>query len=79
MTASSQDYNSRRKEQTEKLRSTVSIVGHAFKQGKTVNGQKDKLSSCKWANPTAKHPERYFYKLMRDPGLNSVHSRPKKS
>jgi len=73
MTASSQDYNSRRKEQTNKLRSTVSIVWHAFKQGKTVNGQKDKLSWCKWANPTAKNPERYFYKLMREE-LNSVQS-----
>jgi hypothetical protein len=72
--ASSQDYNTRRKEQTGKLRSMIEIVWHAFKQGKTVNGQKDKLSWCKWANPTAKHPERYFYKLMRDPELNSVQS-----
>jgi hypothetical protein len=75
--ASSQDYNTRRREQTGKLRSMIEIVWHAFKQGKTVNGQKDKLSWCKWANPTAKHPERYFYKLMRDPGLNSVQSKPK--
>jgi hypothetical protein len=74
LTDSSQDYNSRRKEQTQALRDALAPVWSALADGRAVNGQKDKLSWCKWANKSAKHPERYFYKLMRDPALNSVQS-----
>jgi hypothetical protein len=74
LTDSSKDYNARRKEQTEALRDTLTPVWEALAAGKTVNGCADKLSWCKWANPSAKHPERYFYKLMSDKGLKSVQS-----
>jgi hypothetical protein len=65
---SSKDYNARRREQTEALRDTLTPVWEALASGKAVNGCKDKLSWCKWANPSAKNPERYFYKLMSDEG-----------
>jgi hypothetical protein len=73
--ASSKDYNSRRKERTEELRTTLAPIWEALAQGKTVNGCNDKLSWCKWANPSAKHPERYFYAVMSDKkGLKSLQS-----
>jgi len=77
LTDSSQDYNSRRKEQTQALRDALAPVWSALADGRAVNGQKDKLSWCKWANTSAKNPERYFYKLMKERKPNSVQSRKK--
>lgn len=77
--SSSKDYNTRRKEQTKALREALTPVWAALADGKTVNGCKDKLSWCKWANPSAKHPERYFYSVMNDKkGLKSLQSKRKK-
>jgi hypothetical protein len=72
--SSGKSYNERRKEQTQTLRDTMHPVWQALGKGQAVNGCKDKLSWARWVNPTAKNPERYFYKLMYDPGLNSVQS-----
>jgi hypothetical protein len=76
---STQNYNNRRKEQTKALHDALAPIWAALADGKAVNGQKDKLSWCKWANPAAKHPERYFYMVMQDKaGLKSLQSKPKK-
>jgi hypothetical protein len=69
----SETYNERRKGQTELLRKALVPVWAALRDGREVNGCKDKLTWAKWANPSAKHPERYFYKLMGE-RLNSVQS-----
>jgi hypothetical protein len=74
---SSKDYNTRRREQSKTLRDTMTPIWAALASGKVVNGCKDKLSWCRWANPTAKHPQRYFYKLMGE-RVNSVQSAAKK-
>ena len=63
---SAKSYNERRKEQTEALRKALAPVWAALGKGQAVNGCADKLSWCRWANNSAKHPERYFYKLMSD-------------
>jgi len=73
ITQSSKHYNERRRAQTEELRSVLEPVWQALAEGKTVNGCADKLSWSKWANPESKHPERWFYSVMRDKaGLKSV-------
>lgn len=77
MVSAAKDYNAQRRAQTESLRKALSPVWAALGRDEVVNGCKDKLSWCRWANPTAKHPERWFYKLMRDPELNSVQPKPK--
>jgi hypothetical protein len=75
LTDSSKDYNERRREQREELREALAPVWAALEDGRAVNGWKDKLSWCRWVNPTAKHPERYFYMVMQDKkGLKSLQS-----
>jgi len=63
---SSKTYNERRKERTAELRDVLTPVWQALAAGKTVNGCTDKLTWCKWVNPAAKHPDRYFYMVMQD-------------
>lgn len=76
---STQNYNDRRKEQTKALRDALAPIWAALADGKAVNGQKNRLSWCRWANPVAKHPERYFYQVMQDKaGLKSLQSKRKK-
>ena len=69
------DYNERRKEQTVILRDALTPVWAALKSGTPVNGQTTIEGWCKWANPTAKYPERQFQKIMSEGEVSSP--RPK--
>jgi hypothetical protein len=64
--SSGKDYNKKRKDRTEELRKALDPVWSALAKGHAVNGCSTKLEWCKWANPEAKNPERWFYNVMGD-------------
>ncbi|MGC2528233.1 MAG: hypothetical protein WA639_10830 [Candidatus Acidiferrum sp.] len=77
--SSAKNYNERRKDKTEELKGLLAPIWAALADGKTVNGCKNKVEWAKWVNPTAKHPERYFYLVMNDKkGLKSLQSKREK-
>ena len=77
--SSAKNYNERRKERTEELKGILTPIWAALADGKAVNGCKNKVEWAKWVNPTAKHPERYFYMIMNDKkALKSLQSKREK-
>ena len=65
-------YLERRKAATEIMRPLVAEVRAAFERGETVNGKTQWTDWCAWANPTCKHPARWFQMVLAPKKEKSV-------
>ena len=75
MSAQRKGYNESRKQATAELREKLTPIWAALKSGQAVNGQTSIEGWCKFANPSAKYPERQFQKIMSEGEVSSP--RPK--
>ncbi len=71
MSAQRKGYNESRKQATAELREKLTPIWAALKSGQAVNGQTSIEGWCKFANPSAKYPERQFQKIMSEGEVSS--------